>query len=116
MVHRTGYNLECYFTNIPRSFVRIFRGYRQRNTSNILRVAPVIFLINFLCQRVSAEREADMFASFYLTHRDIGGQPLENTFKKLKFSTDAINPFGGGGGLFGTHRLGQPLSVCLGKC
>ena len=49
------------------------------------------------------EREADMFASFYLTHRDIGDQPLENVFKKLKFSTDAVNPFGGGGGLFGTH-------------
>ena len=50
------------------------------------------------------EREADLFASFYLNDRDIGDGPLLNAFRKLKFARDAVDPFGrGGGGLFATH-------------
>ena len=49
------------------------------------------------------EREADLFASFYLNEADIGDQPLLNSFRKLKFARDAYDPFGGGGGLFASH-------------
>ena len=49
------------------------------------------------------EREADLFASFYLHAMDIGDRPLLNSFKKLKFARDAYDPFGGGGGLFASH-------------
>ena len=49
------------------------------------------------------EREADMFASFYLSDAGIGDRPLLNAFKKLKFARDAYDPFGRGGGLFSTH-------------
>ena len=49
------------------------------------------------------EREADLFASFYLNDTDIGDQPLLNSFRKLKFARDAYDPFGGGGGLFASH-------------
>jgi len=49
------------------------------------------------------EREADTYASFYLSHVGIGDAPLVTAFKKLKFSHDAYDPFGNGGGLFSTH-------------
>ena len=51
------------------------------------------------------EREADLFASFYLHEADVGDQPLLNSFRKLKFARDAMDPFGdgGGGGLFASH-------------
>ena len=49
------------------------------------------------------EREADLFASFYLNDADIGDPPLLNAFRKLKFARDAYDPFGDGGGLFATH-------------
>lgn len=49
------------------------------------------------------EREADLFASFYLHEMKIGDAPLLNSFKKLKFARDAYDPFGGGGGLFASH-------------
>ncbi len=49
------------------------------------------------------EREADLFASFYLNDRDIGDRPLLNAFRKLKFARDAYDPFGRGGGLFASH-------------
>lgn len=49
------------------------------------------------------EREADLFASFYLNNADIGDQPLLSLFSKLKFARDAYDPFGGGGGLFASH-------------
>lgn len=49
------------------------------------------------------EREADLFASFYLNDADIGDRPLLSSFRKLKFARDAYNPFGGGGGLFASH-------------
>ena len=50
------------------------------------------------------EREADLFASFYLNEADVGNQPLLNSFRKLKFARDAHDPFGEGvGGLFATH-------------
>lgn len=49
------------------------------------------------------EREADLFASFYLNDRDIGDGPLLNAFRKLKFARDAFDPFGRGGGLFASH-------------
>ena len=49
------------------------------------------------------EREADLFASFYLNEADIGDEPLLNSFRKLKFARDAYDPFGGGGGLFASH-------------
>ena len=49
------------------------------------------------------EREADMFASFYLSDRDIGDGPLLSAFRKLQFARDAYDPFGGGGGLFASH-------------
>ena len=49
------------------------------------------------------EREADMFASFYLNDADIGDEPLLNSFRKLKFANDAYDPFGGGGGWFASH-------------
>ena len=49
------------------------------------------------------EREADLFASFYLNDADIGDRPLLSSFRKLKFARDAYDPFGGGGGLFASH-------------
>ena len=50
------------------------------------------------------EREADLFASYYLNEADVGDQPLLNSFRKLKFAHDARDPFGeGSGGLFATH-------------
>jgi len=50
------------------------------------------------------EREADLFASFYLHQVDIGDRPLLSAFKKLKFARDAYDPFGeSGGGLFASH-------------
>ena len=35
------------------------------------------------------EREADLFASFYLNEADIGDRPLVSSFRKLKFARDA---------------------------
>ena len=49
------------------------------------------------------EREADLFASFYLNDREIGDQPLLAAFKKLKFARDAYDPLGHGNGLFASH-------------
>ena len=49
------------------------------------------------------EREADLFASFYLDNAGFGDQPLLNSFRKLKFARDAYDPFGSGGGLFASH-------------
>ncbi len=49
------------------------------------------------------EREADLFASFYLNEADVGDQPLLSAFRKLKFARDAHDPFGEGGGLFASH-------------
>ena len=49
------------------------------------------------------EREADLFASFYLNEREIGDRPLLTAFRKLKFARDAYDPFGRGGGLFASH-------------
>ena len=49
------------------------------------------------------EREADLFASFYLNEADIGDRPLVRSFRKLKFARDAYDPFGDGGGLFASH-------------
>ena len=49
------------------------------------------------------EREADLFASFYLNDREIGDRPLLTAFRKLKFARDAHDPFGRGGGLFASH-------------
>ena len=49
------------------------------------------------------EREADLFASFYLNDAGIGDRPLLTSFRKLKFARDAYDPFGGGGGLFASH-------------
>ena len=49
------------------------------------------------------EREADMFASFFLNEADVGDAPLLNAFRKLQFARDAYDPFGGGGGLFASH-------------
>ena len=69
------------------------------------------------------EREADMFSSFYLINTGVGDRPLVNAFKKLKFSRDAYDPFGSGGGLFGglfsTHphideRLERATSTATG--
>lgn len=49
------------------------------------------------------EREADLFASFYLNDAEIGDGPLLSSFRKLKFARDAHDPFGRGGGLFASH-------------
>ncbi len=49
------------------------------------------------------EREADLFASFYLNEIDVGDRPLVNAFRKLQFARDAYDPFGGGGGPFASH-------------
>ena len=50
------------------------------------------------------EREADLYASFFLNDAEIGDAPLLSTFKKLQFAQDAIDPLGnGGGGLFASH-------------
>ncbi len=50
------------------------------------------------------EREADLYASFFLNDTEIGDEPLLSTFKKLQFAQDAIDPLGnGGGGLFASH-------------
>ena len=38
-----------------------------------------------------------------LNERDLGDEPLLNSFRKLKFSRDAYDPFGSGAGLFATH-------------
>ena len=49
------------------------------------------------------EREADLFASFYLNEIGVGDEPLVSSFKKLQFARDTYDPFGSGGGLFATH-------------
>ena len=49
------------------------------------------------------EREADLFASFFLNEIDVGDAPLLNSFRKLKFARDAYDPFGSGGGVFASH-------------
>ena len=49
------------------------------------------------------EREADLFASFYLNNADIGDRPLLGAFRKLQFARDAYDPFGNGNGLLATH-------------
>jgi len=49
------------------------------------------------------EREADLFASYYLNASDIGDAPLVRAFTKLKFARDAYDPFGNGGGMFASH-------------
>ena len=50
------------------------------------------------------EREADLFASFYLNATEVGDRPLLNSFRKIKFAHDAHDPFGEGGGrLFASH-------------
>ena len=56
------------------------------------------------------EREADLFASFYLNHADISDRPLLNAFRKLQFARDAYDPFGDGGGLFASHpHIGERI-------
>lgn len=70
---------------------------------------PVSSLIAFGVQRSMSgheqdrEREADLFASFYLDSQNIGDQPLLNVFRKLKFAAEAHNPFGESGGMFASH-------------
>ena len=49
------------------------------------------------------EREADLFAGFYLNEVGIGVRPLTSAFRKLKFARDAYDPFGRGGGMFASH-------------
>ena len=50
------------------------------------------------------EREADLFASFYLNQAGTGDGPLLTLFRKLQFARDAHDPFGAGaGGLFASH-------------
>ena len=61
------------------------------------------------------EREADLFASFYLNEADIGDRPLVSSFRKLKFARDAYDPFGGGGGLFASHpHIEERLEKAIG--
>ena len=101
-------------------------GYRiWRNSQNVSRWAGIASAIAGVSDNVSddivaamlsltanlflsghgrdREREADLFASFYLHDMDIGDRPLLNSFKKLKFAREAYDPFGGGGGLFASH-------------
>ena len=54
------------------------------------------------------EREADLFASFYLNETDVGDRPLLNSFRKLKFARDAHDSFGEGGGV-GRAYFSQPI-------
>lgn len=51
------------------------------------------------------EREADLFASFYLNNAEIGDRPLLSSFRKLKFARDAHDPFGQGSGLFASDEV-----------
>ncbi len=60
-----------------------------------------LFLAGFGRDR---EREADLFASFYLNAADVGEAPLLNSFRKLKFAGDARDPFRDGDGrVFASH-------------
>ena len=52
------------------------------------------------------EREADLFASYFLNSRGLDDQPLQNLYRKLKFHGEAGDPFGQGGSFgsfFATH-------------
>ena len=52
------------------------------------------------------EREADLFASYYLNSRGLGDGPLQSLHRKLKFHGEAGDPFGQGGSFgsfFATH-------------
>ena len=65
------------------------------------------------------EREADMFASFYLADIGVGDRPLVNAFKKLEFARDTYDPFDRGGVFFSTHphineRLTRATSTTTG--
>ena len=49
------------------------------------------------------EREADLFATFYLTESQIGDRPLVSALRKLQAARDAVDPFGEGRALLGPH-------------
>ena len=59
------------------------------------------------------EREADMFASFYLADIGVGDRPLVNAFKKLKFARDTYDPFDRGGGF--SRRIRTLTNGLLGR-
>ncbi len=87
------------------SIVGIFAGGTDNVADDII-AAMTTFTANLFMagHGRDREREADLFASFYLNEADRGDQPLLNSFRKLKFARDARDPFGeGGGGLFATH-------------
>ena len=69
-------------------------------TTALLSFATNLFLVGHGRDR---EREADLFASFYLDRLDIGDAPLVSSFRKLQFARDAYDPLGNGGGLFASH-------------
>ena len=85
--------------------VGIFAGGTDTNVDDIIAVMTSFTANLFMAGHGrDREREADLFASFYLTETDVGDRPLLNAFRKLKFARDAHDPFGdGAGGLFATH-------------
>jgi hypothetical protein len=63
--------------------------------------AAGLFLSGFGRDR---EREADLFASLFLQSTGSGDTPLRQTFEKLKFARDTVDPLGtSGSGAFATH-------------
>ena len=83
----------------------IFAGGTDNNVDDIIAIMTSFTANLFMAGHGrDREREADLFASFYLNETDVGDRPLLNAFRKLKFARDAHDPFGeGGGGLFATH-------------
>ena len=85
--------------------VGLFAGGTDNNGDDIIAIMTSFTANLFMAGHGrDREREADLFASFYLNETDVGDRPLLNSFRKLKFARDAHDPFGdGGGGLFATH-------------
>ena len=83
----------------------LFAGGTDNNIDDIVAIMTSFTANLFMAGHGrDREREADLFASFYLTETDVGDRPLLNSLRKLKFARDAHDPFGeGGGGLFATH-------------
>ena len=85
--------------------VGLFAGGTDNNVDDIIAIMTSFTANLFMAGHGrDRDREADLFASFYLNETDVGDRPLLNSFRKLKFARDAHDPFGdGGGGLFATH-------------
>ena len=70
--------------------VGLFAGGTDNNVDDIVAIMTSFTANLFMAGHGrDREREADLFASFYLTETDVGDRPLLNSFRKLKFARDA---------------------------